>query len=44
MHVLENCIRNELDATAKRAFAVLRPLKVLVTKGQVRSSVPHPDT
>jgi hypothetical protein len=27
MHVLENCIRNELDVTANRAFAVLKPLK-----------------
>mmetsp|Transcript_58856 Transcript_58856/g.139034 ORF Transcript_58856/g.139034 Transcript_58856/m.139034 type:complete len:703 (+) Transcript_58856:71-2179(+) len=31
MHVLENCIRNELDVTANRAFAVLKPLKVMVT-------------
>ena len=28
MHVLENCIRKELDAVAPRVFAVLRPLKV----------------
>jgi len=33
MHVLENCIRNELDVTARRAFAVLRPLKVTITAG-----------
>ena len=28
MHVLENCIRKELDAVAPRIFAVLKPLKV----------------
>ena len=31
MHVLENCIRREMDETALRAFAVLRPLKVTIT-------------
>jgi len=31
MGVLENCIREDLDATAPRRMAVLRPLKVVIT-------------
>ncbi|EKX45885.1 hypothetical protein GUITHDRAFT_163164 [Guillardia theta CCMP2712] len=31
MHVLENCIRTELDLSARRVFAVVRPLKVEIT-------------
>jgi glutaminyl-tRNA synthetase len=31
MSVLENCVREELDGTAPRAMAVLRPLKVVIT-------------
>ncbi len=30
MGVLENCVREDLDATAPRAMAVLRPLKVVI--------------
>ena len=29
-NVLENCIRNELDATAHRCFACLKPIKVTI--------------
>ena len=31
MSVLEDCVREELDKTAPRAMAVLRPLKVIIT-------------
>ncbi|MEJ2577101.1 MAG: glutamine--tRNA ligase, partial [Gammaproteobacteria bacterium] len=31
MGLLENCIREDLDATAPRRMAVLRPLKVVIT-------------
>jgi len=31
MTVLENAIRNDLEASAKRVFGVLKPLKVLIT-------------
>lgn len=31
MSVLEDCVREELDAAAPRAMAVLRPLKVVIT-------------
>jgi glutaminyl-tRNA synthetase len=31
MHVLENCVRKEMDETAARAFAVVHPLKVKIT-------------
>ena len=31
MTVLENSIRNDLEATAKRAFGVLNPLKIIIT-------------
>jgi glutaminyl-tRNA synthetase len=31
LHVLEHAVRTELDRTCKRAFAVLRPLKVVIT-------------
>ena len=31
MAVLENAIRNDLEATAKRAFGVLDPLKIVIT-------------
>ncbi|HJL57697.1 MAG TPA: glutamate--tRNA ligase family protein, partial [Arenicellales bacterium] len=30
MSVLENCIREDLDRTAPRAFAVLRPVRVVI--------------
>jgi glutaminyl-tRNA synthetase len=30
MSLLENCVREDLDATAPRAMAVLRPLKVVI--------------
>lgn len=30
MSLLENCVREELDATAPRAMAVLRPLRVVI--------------
>ena len=36
MHVLENCIRNELDVTANRAFDVLKPLKARSTAPPAR--------
>ena len=50
-HVLENCIRKEMDETALRAFAVLKPLKVAITnfkdvsdgKDKIEITVPnHP--
>ena len=31
MTVLENAIRNDLEASAKRVFGVLKPLKVVIT-------------
>ena len=30
MSLLENCVREELDAAAPRAMAVLRPLRVVI--------------
>ncbi len=45
--MLENCVRESLDATAPRAMAVLRPLKVVITnypEGQVEemTAANHP--
>jgi glutaminyl-tRNA synthetase len=45
LHVLEHFVRAELDRTCKRAFAVLRPLKVTISnfQGEEVLSVPnHP--
>jgi glutaminyl-tRNA synthetase len=48
MSLLENCVREDLNATAPRAMAVLRPLKVVLTNypaGQVEhlTAANHPD-
>jgi glutaminyl-tRNA synthetase len=48
MSLLENCVREDLNTTAPRAMAVLRPLKVVLTnypEGQVEhlTAVNHPD-
>jgi glutaminyl-tRNA synthetase len=48
MSLLENCVREDLNATAPRAMAVLRPLKVVLTNypaGQVEHlrAANHPD-
>lgn len=47
MAKLESCVRNELDASARRAFAVLDPLKVTLTnydanKSEVVTAANHP--
>jgi len=39
MQVLEGCIRDELDATAPRRFAVMEPLKVKITNVKGSTSV-----
>jgi glutaminyl-tRNA synthetase len=48
MSLLENCVRDDLNATAPRAAAVLRPLKLVLTNypaGQVEylTAANHPD-
>jgi glutaminyl-tRNA synthetase len=48
MSLLENCVREDLNTTAPRAMAVLRPLKVVLTNypaGQVEHlrAANHPD-